>query len=215
MREFCFLRCRWTKDGIDRGSWKKPALKRACAPAAGRMRTRTSSCLQRWYSARTGRRRLRPRPLCLQAYPRGQESRRQVYRRTEPCGLPKPKHRDEVTAQQKRAHASAQQIDGIECAHAGSTAAGIVMVIKVDLRRDRKLVAAQDSAESSQRREDSLRSQPGCRRPRNLRQQANHKYQRRTRKGEEELRSCNGAAGWTIDGTNAADAQPTSEGNAR
>ena len=52
----------------------------------------------------------------LQAYPRGQESRRQVHRRTEPCGLPESKHRDEVAAQQKRARASAQQIDGIECA---------------------------------------------------------------------------------------------------
>ena len=115
-RAFCFRRYRWKRNGIARGSWKKPAPKRACAPIAGRMRTQTSSCLQRWYSARTGRKRLCPRRLCLQAYPRGQESRRQVYRRTEPCGFPEAEHRNEVTAQHKRARASAQQIDSIECA---------------------------------------------------------------------------------------------------
>src|ERR1022692_327961 len=209
-RAFCFPKYRWKNDGIGRGSSKKPAPKRVCTPAAGRMRTQTSSCLPRWYSARTGRKRLRPRRLCLQAYPHGQEGRRQVYRRTEPCSFPKTKHWDEVTAQLERARASAQQIDGIECTQSGSTAA----VMKVDLRRDRKLVAPQHSAKSSQSREDKLRSQPCCRRPRNLRQQANHKYQRRTRKGEQELGSCNGAVGWTIAGTNAADAQPASEGNA-
>ena len=115
LRAFCFRRCRWRKNGIDRNSWKKRAPKRVCAPVAGRMRTRTSSCFERWYSARNSRKRLCPRHLCLQAHPRGQESRRQVYRRTEPCSFPKTKHGDEVTAQQKRARASAQQIDGIEC----------------------------------------------------------------------------------------------------
>jgi len=76
------------------------------------------------------------------------------------------------------------------------------------------LIASQHSAESGQRGEDKLRRQPCCRRPRNLRQQANHKYQRRTRKGEQELRGRNAAVGWAIARTNAADAQPTSEGNA-
>jgi len=87
--------------------------------------------------------------------------------------------------------------------------------MQVDLRRDRKLIAPQHSAESGQCGEDKLRRQPCCCHPRNPRQQANHKYQRRTRKGEQELGGCHGAVGWKIAGTNAADAQPTSEGNAR
>jgi len=76
------------------------------------------------------------------------------------------------------------------------------------------LIASQCSAESGQRGENKLRRQPGCRHPGNLRQQANHKYQRGTRKREQELGGCHGTAGWTVTRTNAAYAQPTSGGNA-
>jgi len=77
------------------------------------------------------------------------------------------------------------------------------------------LIAPQHSAKSSQSRENKLRSQPCCRHPGNLGQQANCKYQRRTRKAEQELGDCNVAAGWTIAGTNAPATQPATEGNAR
>jgi hypothetical protein len=86
--------------------------------------------------------------------------------------------------------------------------------MKVDLGRDGKLIAAQHSAESSQRREDELRRQPCCRHPGNLRQQATTNISAGPERASRNWVVAMARQGGLAAGTNAADAQPTSAGNA-
>jgi len=83
----------------------------------------------------------------MEASSRSQQCWRQIHRRAEPCGLPESEYRDEIAAERKRARATAQQINGIENAHASLAFAAV----KVDFGRHGKLIATRmpDSAASA------------------------------------------------------------------
>jgi len=87
--------------------------------------------------------------------------------------------------------------------------------MKVDLRRDGKLIPTEHSAQCSQSGKNKLSDQPRRGHAGNLRQQANQKYQRGPRSSERKLRdSGDSHESPDIARTNLVDTQPTSKSNA-